>query len=104
VCRYRINHETRRLESEIVGSFSQFPLKLAWAITIHKSQGKTLDRAIIDMSRGTFAHGQAYVALSRCATLEGLVLRAPLRRRDVIVDPRVFRFMDAISSASVRLQ
>ena len=101
VCRYRINHETRQLESEIVGSFSQFPLKLAWAITVHKSQGKTLDRAIIDMSGGTFAHGQAYVALSRCATLEGLVLRTPFRRRGAIVDPRVFKFMEAISSGSV---
>lgn len=104
ISQYRINHQTGKLESEVVGSFKQLPLRLAWAITIHKSQGKTLDRAVIDMSRGTFAHGQAYVGLSRCATLEGLVLRAPLRRRDVKVDPRVFRFMDAISRKSVTVE
>jgi ATP-dependent DNA helicase PIF1 len=104
ISKYRINHDTGKLESEVVGSFTQLPLRLAWAITIHKSQGKTLDRAIIDMSKGTFAHGQAYVALSRCATLEGLVLRAPLRPRDVKVDPRVFRFMDGIRRNTIRVQ
>ena len=96
VCQYRIDFATGKLESDIVGSFTQFPLKLAWAITIHKSQGKTLDRAIVNLSEGTFAHGQAYVALSRCSTLNGLVLRSPFRRRDIIVDPRVFRFSNLI--------
>jgi len=73
------------------GSFAQIPLKLAWAITIHKSQGLTFDRAIIDVSEA-FTHGQAYVALSRCRSLEGLVLRNPVSARNVIADPAVTRF------------
>ncbi len=77
---------------EQMGAFTQMPLKLAWAITIHKSQGKTFERAVIDLGYGSFAHGQTYVALSRCTTLEGLVLRKNLRERDVIVDQRVTAF------------
>lgn len=73
------------------GSFAQIPLKLAWAITIHKSQGLSFDRAIIDVSEA-FAHGQAYVALSRCRTLSGLVLRNPIRLENIIGDPAVSRF------------
>ena len=77
---------------EQIGSFSQMPLKLAWAITIHKSQGKSFDNVVIDLGWGSFAHGQTYVALSRCTTLEGLVLKKPLKPSDVIVDECVRRF------------
>jgi hypothetical protein len=75
--RYSLNEETSEISETIAGSYVQFPLKLAWAITIHKSQGLTFDKAIID-ARAAFAHGQVYVALSRCRTLEGMVLNAPL--------------------------
>ncbi len=77
---------------EEIGSFSQMPLKLAWAITIHKSQGKSFDNVVIDLGWGSFAHGQTYVALSRCTTLEGLVLKKPLKPSDVIVDECVRKF------------
>jgi hypothetical protein len=68
-------------------------LKLAWAMTIHKSQGKTFERVVIDMGRGAFAHGQSYVALSRCTTLEGIKLRQPLTPRDLLMDPEVREFL-----------
>ena len=83
-----------RIESEVVGTFTQYPLKLAWAITIHKSQGKTFDRVIIDLGRGAFEHGQTYVALSRCRTLEGIVLKQRIRPRDIMVDPRIVEFYE----------
>ncbi len=79
------------IREDNAGSFAQIPLKHAWAITIHKSQGLTFDRAIIDVSEA-FTHGQAYVALSRCRSLEGLVLRSPVSSRNVITDPAVIRF------------
>ncbi len=82
-----------QLQSEVIGRFKQYPLMLAWAVTIHKSQGKTFDRVVIDLGRGTFAHGQTYVALSRCTTLEGLVLKSPLLKRHVLTDFRVMRFI-----------
>ena len=82
------------IETEVAGTFKQFPLKLAWAITIHKSQGKTFDRVIIDLGRGAFEHGQTYVALSRCRTLEGIVLKKPLRVRDIMVDERIVDFYE----------
>ncbi len=83
-----------RIETEVVGSFVQYPLRLAWAITIHKSQGKTFDRMAIDLDRGAFAHGQVYVALSRCRTLEGIRLMRPLRASDIRTDGRVVAFYD----------
>lgn len=83
----------QRIVSEVVGSFTQYPLRLAWAITIHKAQGKTFDAVVVDLGRGTFAPGQAYVALSRCRSLEGLVLRTPLRAEHVRIDPRAQAFL-----------
>ncbi len=74
-------------------SFTQYPLRLAWAVTIHKSQGKTFDRVVVDIGRGAFAHGQVYVALSRCTSFEGLVLRTPIRKSHIWMDWRIVRFL-----------
>jgi ATP-dependent DNA helicase PIF1 len=84
---------TQRIVSEVVGSFTQYPLRLAWAVTIHKAQGKTFDAVVLDVGRGTFAPGQAYVALSRCCSLERLVLPTPLKPEHVLVDPRAQAFL-----------
>lgn len=81
------------LSSEVVGSFTQYPLRLAFAVTIHKSQGKTFERAVIDVGKGTFAHGQMYVALSRCTTLDGIVLITPLRKTHILMDWQVVKFL-----------
>ncbi|WP_299291609.1 HRDC domain-containing protein, partial [uncultured Mucilaginibacter sp.] len=83
--RYALNTATKEVEETIIGSFTQYPLRLAWAITIHKSQGLTFEKAIID-AQDAFAHGQVYVALSRCKTLEGIVLSKPLKVESVITD------------------
>ncbi|NDW09449.1 AAA family ATPase [Dysgonomonas sp. 520] len=90
--RYRYNEKEKRIEEEIVGTFTQLPLKAAWAITIHKSQGLTFNKVIVDFSGGTFSGGQAYVALSRCTTLDGIVLRKIINRSDVFVRPEVIEF------------
>jgi len=87
------NAEKGRLESETIGSFTQYPLRLAWAVTIHKSQGKTFSRVIVDIGSGTFSHGQVYVALSRCTSLQGLILIKPIQKRHIFMDWRVVRFM-----------
>ena len=89
--KYVLNEETKEITEEIEGTFRQYPIRLAWAITIHKSQGLTFERAIID-ARNSFAHGQTYVALSRCKTLEGMVLESPLRREAIISDSTVEDF------------
>lgn len=91
--RYNYDHEERKLTKEIVSTFTQLPLRLAWAITIHKSQGQTYQSVAVDLSDGAFAHGQTYVALSRCVSLKGLYLDAPIKRDDVIVDPDIIEFM-----------
>ncbi|GAA5085230.1 hypothetical protein GCM10025760_03930 [Microbacterium yannicii] len=93
--RYSYNPGSKTLTRDIVAEFTQFPLRLAWAVTIHKSQGKTYDRAIIDLGSGAFAPGQTYVALSRLTSLDGLYLSRPLRPRDIQVDPDVRRFMSS---------
>jgi len=90
---FRFNERQKILESEVVGSFTQYPLRLAWAVTIHKSQGKTFDKLIVDVGRGTFAHGQMYVALSRCTSLAGLVLKKPIHKNHIFMDWRVVRFL-----------
>lgn len=92
--RYTVNEKTKEIETEVLGTFRQYPLRLAWAITIHKSQGLTFERAIIDAGR-SFAPGQVYVALSRCRTLEGLVLSSQIGQGAIIGDAVVDNYMSA---------
>ncbi|MDD8027752.1 MAG: AAA family ATPase [Acidobacteriota bacterium] len=99
IFRFAYDREENRIVSDPVGAFTQYPLKLAWAVTIHKSQGKTFDRVIVDVGRGTFAHGQVYVALSRCTTFEGLILRKPIRKEHIRMDWRVVRFLTGFQYA-----
>ncbi len=92
--RFIFDEETKKIEPVVVGAFIQLPLKLAWAVTIHKGQGKTFDRAHIDFGNGTFSPGQAYVALSRCKSLEGIFLTSPLEEHYIFTDERIKKFMN----------
>ncbi len=91
--RYIYDADNKQLTSKSVGSFTQFPLKLAWAVTIHKSQGKTFQHVVLDIGRGTFSPGQLYVALSRCVSFEGLSLIRPIAKKHIWLDPAVMRFL-----------
>ncbi|MBU0972489.1 MAG: helix-turn-helix domain-containing protein [Proteobacteria bacterium] len=93
--RYTLNPENQEVEQEVIGKFKQYPLKLAWAITIHKSQGLTFEKAVID-AKSAFAHGQVYVALSRCKTLGGMVLSAPIPPQGIETDEAVLDFTEKI--------
>lgn len=99
--RYTYNEKEKRIEEEELGTFTQFPIRLAWAITIHKSQGLTFDHATIDFGGGTFTGGQAYVALSRCTSLEGLTLRKRIARSDIFVSPDVVAFARQFNNESL---
>ncbi len=93
--------EIESLSSRVIGYFTQYPLKLAWAVTIHKAQGKTFDRVVLDLGNGTFAHGQLYVALSRCTTLEGIVLKQPIQRRHILLDESIKEFFDRLETGKI---
>lgn len=97
--RYSYSADTKELKREVVGEFTQFPLRLAWAVTIHKSQGKTYDQAVVDLGRRAFSPGQTYVALSRIRALAGVYLSRPLQPADIFVDEHVLRFMRQVAQA-----
>ncbi len=93
ILRYTVNMKNE-IETQVLGTFKQYPLTLAWAITIHKSQGKTFEKIIVDMGKGAFAAGQTYVALSRCKTLDGIVLTRPIHPKDIFTDERIVEFYE----------
>lgn len=96
--RYDYDEETKKINEVELGSYTQYPLRLAWALTIHKSQGLTFNNVIIDMGRGAFSGGQTYVALSRCRSLEGLTLRSTVNQRDMFVNPAIINFSKQFNS------
>ena len=86
------DYEKNKIKAETIGTYTQFPLTLAWAVTIHKSQGLTLDNVIIDLGTGAFASGQVYVALSRCRSIDNIRFKRPLREKDILINPIIKRF------------
>lgn len=90
---FHYDKKARTVISDVVGTFTQYPLKLAWAVTIHKGQGMTFEKVIVDIGKGTFSHGQLYVALSRCTSLKGIVLKKPIAQRHIFMDWRVVDFV-----------
>jgi ATP-dependent exoDNAse (exonuclease V) alpha subunit len=96
--RYAYDQVEQKITGTVAGTFRQFPLRLAWALTVHRSQGLTLDKVYIDLGRGTFAHGQTYVALSRCRTLEGMALARPLKASDILFDQAALGYRDLFGS------
>ena len=100
---YVLNKETKEIEERIIAGFSQFPMQLSYAMTIHKSQGKTFEKITVDIGTGAFAHGQIYVALSRCRTIEGIILNNPIRNNDITVDPRVIEYYKTKSIPQLKL-
>lgn len=90
---FKFSFDGAQIVSEAVGTFTQYPFRLAWAITIHKSQGKTFDKVIIDIGKGTFVAGQMYVALSRCTSFEGIILKTPIKPHNIRTDFRIFKFL-----------
>lgn len=94
---YEYDRDEKRITSKVIGSFKQFPIALGWAVTIHKSQGMTLESVRIDLGQGAFCSGQTYVAVSRCRTLEGISLDRPISMKDVKADSRVLSFYKRLS-------
>jgi len=100
IFQFYYDQDIESLSSRVIGYFTQYPLKLAWAVTIHKAQGQTFDKIVLDLGYGTFAHGQLYVALSRCTTLEGIVLKQPIEQRHVRMDSSIKEFFERFASKS----
>jgi ATP-dependent DNA helicase PIF1 len=101
--KYEYDEHERRVVPSVVGVFEQLPLRVAYAITIHKSQGQTFDKVCIDLDRGAFAHGQLYVAISRCRTLDGIRLTQPITIADVIVDEQAKKYRTKFVAADCTL-